>query len=712
MSKTSLTTRKILSILVKDSMEFHGYSITERCLSDIVEVLTTTNSSSVVCEMDGMVRVEENYSTNLLTRHITLKDGTEFPPSQYFEYDLPQTLHSIKKAIKECDGDINQVAIVSDLPLSRIQEGTLTKRYPPYENLLEAIYGEIKPILKLTKGISLLESDQGTIFTELAEMEARKNAPSPEPMSIDIAAGLLEFVRKDPIVEIQESDDGSLSFFHLSGKATKFVPEKDDTSWKEELKKSRSEFHESISEIESNIEEQLKHFERSQKEIPSVDEVVNSLIEHFDYFSAINESKEAMMEFVKLQLDSFEVPEKVIEVHHHTTELVEQKIDVESKIEELVSEQISKIKDRSNYPILSEDASTQTSPHIKDIEIRNNELIVKFMDGNERSLGKIRHESLEFGGYGVQGETGRAGLSAYQIAKKYGYVGTEEEWLNSIGGSGGAYTNETPSIISVGGIPAGTTFNNTTFDEFVSMLLYPELNPTLVNPSHSFTITNAGLQEIGSVVSVAGTTTFSRGSIDPQYTSESPFRSGLPDSFVFVDPIPDAYENVTTNLTSGFQFGDFTVPNGTLTFQSFVEYSEGVQPKSSSGNDFSTPLPAGSTTPSSRTITGVYPVFATVTTIDDVSKLPLTAFNALIQVEMVNERGDGIKQRIDFPLDDWNPINVIEQWNELSSAWEAIDINSFTISTTTHVIQGNEIQYRRYTHNGSVVGNRRMRWRT
>ena len=62
-----------------------------------------------------------------------------------------------------------------------------------------------------------------------------------------------------------------------------------------------------------------------------------------------------------------------------------------------------------------------------------------------------------------------------------------------VAGTSDNYTNALPSVITVGGIAAGTTFLNQTLSNMFDMMLYPELFPTLVNPNNTFALTQSGL---------------------------------------------------------------------------------------------------------------------------------------------------------------------------------------------------------------------------
>lgn len=61
----------------------------------------------------------------------------------------------------------------------------------------------------------------------------------------------------------------------------------------------------------------------------------------------------------------------------------------------------------------------------------NGYLWVYLMSGSRMNLGQVK------GPVGDTGATGNTGKSAYEIAKDYGYDGTEEEWLASLKGEKG-----------------------------------------------------------------------------------------------------------------------------------------------------------------------------------------------------------------------------------------------------------------------------------
>ena len=305
-------------------------------------------------------------------------------------------------------------------------------------------------------------------------------------------------------------------------------------------------------------------------------------------------------------------------------------------------------------------------------------------------------------------------------------------------GSFGDYTNFTPTIQDFPGteypnIPQGSTFINQTFVEMMNRMLYPTVNPTLTPPSSSFTLTLAdgstggSFNEIGKVHVIGDivlTSTFDEGLIDPQFTALSDKRSGLPNAYNYTGgggiPTPLA-STLLTNSTSNTV--DYTIIQGYNNWTSFVSYDEGVQPKNSIGGDFDFPLAAGDTTQITQSIIGVYPPFATTVSINTLTKQPLQSMTSptgdeeanWIYVDMVSETYGGVggvgKQKIDIP-DVWEAITGVDQFGSFSGSWNPVPLTLFTQSAVTQTIQGNIVNYTRYTHNGSNIGPRSLRFKT
>lgn len=296
------------------------------------------------------------------------------------------------------------------------------------------------------------------------------------------------------------------------------------------------------------------------------------------------------------------------------------------------------------------------------------------------------------------------------VDDKY-YLRKDQSWteVDPSGALFETYTNTTPTLVTIGGIDSGSTFNQKSNQNMWDDLLYPELFPTLTNPSSTFNSTITGLREVNSSINITLTSTFNRGSINPAYGT-SGYRSGLPISYNY------SGITVTTQSLSNQQIlNNYIVILGSQSWSCNVSYDGGEQPLSSKGNNFNTPLQPGSTSTITRTITGVYPAFACTVDISTMTKQPLLSMNSNIVFHLVSE-SDYDKQIIDIPSD-WSTITGIEFYNTISGQWEWLNgskLNSqlsFDQNVTTHNINGLTINYLRYTHIGPKVGSRQLRFR-
>jgi len=268
-----------------------------------------------------------------------------------------------------------------------------------------------------------------------------------------------------------------------------------------------------------------------------------------------------------------------------------------------------------------------------------------------------------------------------------------------------------PAAINVGGISAGYVITGKTSNEIIQDLLFPELYGTLTAPSVSTTLVAAsGVYEVGCPLSFNVCSTFDRGSINPQYCSASPFRSGAANSFCFTGAqVIGNY--ACTALSTSKPVTSYNVLLGANTWGTCVSYDAGVQPKSNKNNNFDSPLGAGTTSASNATIIGAYPVYGTTVGIGTLTKQTLVNMSTTncVQVNMVAETG-GEKQKFEIPCA-WlgaptnRPLIAIELWNTTTNSWEcpggsaASSLARWTTSSATETIQSSIIGYCRYTHN-------------
>ncbi len=235
----------------------------------------------------------------------------------------------------------------------------------------------------------------------------------------------------------------------------------------------------------------------------------------------------------------------------------------------------------------------------------------------------------------------------------------------------GSGTGGTPSTytgipdISVGGFEAGKSYSGLDLQAFGDALLSQEFFPNLSNPNNSFIDNSATLREIGQAVNITFTASFNRGTINPQYSSTSPFRSGLPNTYLYTGA--NLPSSVPSSALSNAQIiTNYIVLQGVQAWTNRVSYDAGVQPKGSKGTDFNSPLSAGTTGVKTVSITGVYPFFGTSANLSTATKQNLILMTSNAIVDMVTEDGTD-KQFIEFPVA-WKNLTKLEQFNTLSGS--------------------------------------------
>jgi len=112
----------------------------------------------------------------------------------------------------------------------------------------------------------------------------------------------------------------------------------------------------------------------------------------------------------------------------------------------------------------------------------------------------------------------------------------------------------------------------------------------------------------------------------------------------------------------------------------------------------------------------VYPWFATTNTITTLTKQALQNGGSYYQVTMVAETATD-KQMADFETPGLT-ITGIEVFDTNSGSWKWLNgskagsLTVFNTSAVTHTVQGNVVNYTRFTHNGTQTGLRDLRFHT
>lgn len=155
-------------------------------------------------------------------------------------------------------------------------------------------------------------------------------------------------------------------------------------------------------------------------------------------------------------------------------------------------------------------------------------------------------------------------------------------------------------------IPEGTGFEDI-FRGLLSKTYYPTLTP----PSVSMAYDVPALVEIGAAAGGSSLTlNFNRGSINPQYGADNPYRAGEATTYGIRLRIPGAEDYTASGTDNVFSWTPvfmLAVP-GIVTMTGTAYYVEGTQPKDSDGHDYDAPLPAGNVS-TSKSVEFIMPFY-------------------------------------------------------------------------------------------------------
>ena len=247
-----------------------------------------------------------------------------------------------------------------------------------------------------------------------------------------------------------------------------------------------------------------------------------------------------------------------------------------------------------------------------------------------------------------------------------------------------------------GGLPANLDISGKTPVEVLVDILCPELFQSvttgIVGPSVEFSITpNDAYQEVGTSITVVKSKQYKPGLVSPQYKTAAPVRGGS--LIAFNETGPE---------------GAYTVALGANTWTCSATYGAGPEVKGSKGTPHPSllqkTLPAGTTNVVTRTITGVYPVYATTVDINTMTMQPLQAMGTPIQVNFVKEPNESVKQVIKIPAA-WGTITKASQYDTNNGKWISIAMDTFTDPTNEDI---NGVLYKVYTNIAAKIGARKV----
>ena len=251
----------------------------------------------------------------------------------------------------------------------------------------------------------------------------------------------------------------------------------------------------------------------------------------------------------------------------------------------------------------------------------------------------------------------------------------------------------------VGGVVPGDSWTkDTPLETVMRDILDPVLYPELTAPSATLSATGAKLLETGSSIDTLMTVTFSRGTIDPSYGT-SGYRSG------------EAIDYTLAGLTQYANVFNVTVTEAKTSYTATVRYGQGEQPLDSEGEDYDSPLPAGSVVTPELKYEFVDALYANTADITSISKLALISKSAKQKDLDYPPQTVANPETFDVPAS-WT-VTAVQVKNDLSGAFEDA-LSQFTVTDVTHDdASGNSVNYKRYQFDlGYDTGSRivRIKW--
>lgn len=280
------------------------------------------------------------------------------------------------------------------------------------------------------------------------------------------------------------------------------------------------------------------------------------------------------------------------------------------------------------------------------------------------------------------------------------YDEATEKFVNADESSGAVLENDMTTSISLGGIASGTEYEEgTSLEKILRNLLNPVLYPTFTNPSVSLSATGTKLLEKGATLDTTFTAIFSRGSISPAYGT-SGYRSGVATGY-----------SLNGGASQQGNTWNVTITEALTSYSASVSYAEGEQPKDSIGEDYDSPLPAGSVNSNTVSYEFVNALWSNDSNITVIAKESLVSKSSKVKQFNFPDATVANPEVFDVPAS-WTVI-AVEVLNTLSGQWESC-ISEYTVTDTTHNdAGGNSTNYKRYTCNlGYAMGARsvRVKW--
>ena len=258
---------------------------------------------------------------------------------------------------------------------------------------------------------------------------------------------------------------------------------------------------------------------------------------------------------------------------------------------------------------------------------------------------------------------------------------------------------------AVGGIAKNTKLSaleGKSYDYLFDNLLFPTVNPTFTAPSASLALKNyAATQEVGAAAPTADsnfTVGYNAGAINLNGSKQAN-RGGAQDtanSFIYYGSSAD-----NTTLPT-------TVAEGNTSYKYRVAYAQGPQPKDNKGNDYSSPLAAGTVDSTAVTVNGTWPWFATTATAGTLTKQSLIAWNATAGSMVAGGTAgfDLQPHTVDVPQQFKLPreASSMQMYNTVAKSFETAALSDWTKESGTETINGQDRTYYTYSYKGANRG--------
>jgi hypothetical protein len=231
-------------------------------------------------------------------------------------------------------------------------------------------------------------------------------------------------------------------------------------------------------------------------------------------------------------------------------------------------------------------------------------------------------------------------------------------------------------------------------------ILFPTVNPTLTPPSASIAWSGyTSTQEVGATGPTANnfTTSYNAGAITLSGKKQNN-RGGaqnIANSFIYVNGNA-ANRTLPSKVTLG-----------NTTFKYRAAYAQGPQPKNNKGNNFDSPLAAGSVDSGAITLNGTYPWYASTQTAGVLTKQALIAWNATDGAMQAGATGVGFEvqphtaaapQKFKLP----RKATSLQMYNTVAKAFETVALSDWDETTSQDTINGNTRTYYTYTYKGDT----------